>query len=143
MFQLDDKFLVDVGLGGLPDEQKKPFLEYVYQKLEATVGERLSAGMSETQLAEFESLIDRNEDTVNGWLMANAPDYKDNEVFKRLQQVSGLAVDDVRLKSEFAATRWLEINRPDYRSVVASTLDAIKQEIIANKDAILGNQPTA
>src|SRR5690606_1930631 len=118
MFQLDDKLLVDVGLGGLPDEQKKPFLEYVYQKLEATVGERLSAGMSETQLAEFESLIDRNEDTVNGWLMANAPDYKDNEVFKRLQQVSGLAVDDVRLKSEFAATRWLEINRPDYRSVV-------------------------
>ena len=38
MFQLDDKFLEDVGLNELPEVQKKPFLQYVYDKLELEVG---------------------------------------------------------------------------------------------------------
>ncbi|HRQ86805.1 MAG TPA: DUF5663 domain-containing protein [Candidatus Saccharibacteria bacterium] len=143
MFQLDEKFLADVGLATLPEDQKKPFLEYVYQKLETSVGEKLSTGMSEAQLVEFESLIDRNEETVNNWLSTNAPDYAGSEVFARLKEVSGLSEDDVRLKSEYAATKWLEINRPDYRAVVAATLEELKQEIMANKDAILGNPPAA
>ena len=40
--------------------------------------------------------------------------------------------------AEFTATKWLEVNRPDYRDVVAAVLDELKKEIIANRDAILG-----
>ncbi len=40
--------------------------------------------------------------------------------------------------AEFTATKWLEVNRPDYRQVVAEVLDELKKEIIANRDAILG-----
>lgn len=143
MFQLDDQFLSDVGLGSLPEDQKKPFLQYVYERLEGLVGERLSAGMTEQQLTEFEALIDRNEAAISAWLGAHAPNYGEDSVFLRLQQASGLAADDIRLKAEFAATKWLEVNRPDYRSVVASTLENLKQEIITNKDAILGGQAPA
>jgi hypothetical protein len=143
MFQLDDQFLVDLGLGGMPDDQKKPFLQHVYTQLEERVGIRLSEGMSDTQLDEFEAIIDRKMEVIDPWLSTNAPNYQEEEVFKRLQQVSGLQVGDPNLKAEYAATKWLEVNRPDYRDVVAKTLEELKQEIMRNKDAILGTPPSA
>lgn len=138
MFQLDDKFLEDVGLAGLPEEQKKPFLQHTYDQLEYQVGIRLSEGMSDEQLQEFESIIDRKQEVISAWLANHAPQYQEDDVFKRLMQASGLPADDPGLRAEFAATKWLEVNRPDYRDVVAQTLNEIKQEIIRNKDAILG-----
>ncbi len=55
-----------------------------------------------------------------------------------MAQASGLPADHPTLAAEFAATKWLEVNRPDYRDVVAATLDEIKREIVQNKEAILG-----
>lgn len=138
MFQLDDQFLADVGLAGLPDEQKKPFLQHTYDQLEYTVGIRLSEGMTDAQLEEFEAIIDRKEDVIATWLSMHAPNYQNEEVFQRLMQASNLSANDPGLRAEYAATKWLEVNRPDYRDVVAQTLEGIKQEILKNKDAILG-----
>ena len=139
MFQLDDKFLEDIGLGSLPEDQKKPFLQLTYDRLEYQVGIRLSEGMSDDQLEEFESIIDRKPEVITNWLAVNAPAYQEDQVFVKLQQASGLAAGDEGLRAEYAATKWLEVNRPDYRDVVARTLDEIKAEIVKNKDAILGN----
>jgi len=139
MFQLDDQFLNDIGLADLPDEQKKPFLQHVYDQLEYRVGVRLSEGMSDAQLEEFEAIIDRKEDVVNDWIHANAPGYAAEEVFQKIQQASGLSADSPVLKADYAATKWLEVNRPDYRDVVAKTLDELKTEINSNKDVILGS----
>lgn len=50
MFQLDDQFLQDVGLGGLPPEQKQEFLNYFREQLELRVGTRLSQGLTDEQL---------------------------------------------------------------------------------------------
>jgi hypothetical protein len=141
MFQLDDQFLADIGLADLPEEQKKPFLQHVYDQLEYRVGVRLSEGMSDAQLEEFEAIIDRKEDVVNNWIQANAPGYAAEEVFQKIQQASGLAADNPALKAEYAATKWLEVNRPDYRDVVARTLNELKSEINENKSAILGASP--
>ena len=38
MFQLDDKFLQEVGLGDLPDDQKQAFLAHFREQLELRVG---------------------------------------------------------------------------------------------------------
>ncbi len=138
MFQLDDKFLADIGLSDLPDEQKKPFLQHIYDQLEYRVGVRLSEGMSDAQLEEFEAIIDRKEDVINNWIQAHAPGYAAEEVFQKIQQASGLEANNPALKAEYAATKWLEVNRPDYRDVVAHTLDELKNEINQNRDAILG-----
>jgi uncharacterized protein DUF5663 len=138
MFQLDDKFLEDVGLAALPEDQKKPFLQHTYDQLEYKVGIRLSEGMSDQQLEEFESIIDRKEDVIQSWLSTNAPNYQNEEVFQRLMQATKLQPNDPALRAEYAATKWLEVNRPDYRDVVAATLEEIKQEILKSKDVILG-----
>lgn len=143
MFQLDDQFLVDVGLADLPDEQKKPFLQHTYDQLEYKVGIRLSEGMTDAQLEEFESIIDRKAEVITTWLETHAPDYQNEEVFQRLMQASNLQADDPGLRAEYAATKWLEVNRPDYRDVVAQTLDEIKKEILGAKDAILGASTAA
>ena len=58
-------------------------------------------------------------------------------MFIKLQQASGLPADSPQLQAEYAATKWLEVNRPDYRDVVARTLEGLKQEIMQNRDAIL------
>jgi succinate dehydrogenase flavin-adding protein (antitoxin of CptAB toxin-antitoxin module) len=142
MFQLDDKFLQDLGLDQLPEEQKKPFLDHIYSELEMKVGTRLSDGMSDAQLEEFERIIDRNPEAVENWLTQNVPGYQQDENFQRLQQATQLESSDINLKSEFAATKWLEVNRPDYRNVVAQVLEELKQEIMANREAILGMNNT-
>lgn len=143
MFQLDDQFLADIGLANLPEEQKRPFLQHIYDQLEYQVGIRLSEGMSDAQLEEFEAIIDKKDDVVTAWLQQFAPQYTTDEVYAKIQQQSGLPADSPALRGEYAATKWLEVNRPDYRDVVAKTLEELKQEIIQNRDAILGTPPAA
>ena len=138
MFQIDDNFLQDVGLETLPEEQRKPFLQYVYDQLEYRVGVNLSEGLTDEQLEEFSDIADNKQEVVFSWLSTHVPNYTQDELFQRIQTVSKLDVSSPALLGEYASTKWLEINRPDYRDVVAKTLDALKQEIVQNRDAILG-----
>lgn len=144
MFQLDNKFLQDVGLGDLPDDQKQAFLDHFREQLELRVGTRLSEGLSDAQLEEFESFIDRKDEKVTAWLTANVPDYQDDQIYQQLKAGAPESVPANVILAEYASLKWLGINRPDYRDVVSSTMEELKQEIITNRDAILGSdQPTA
>lgn len=143
MFQLDDTFLEEVGLSAMPQEQKKAFLQHIYDELELRVGTRLSDGMSDAQLEEFEAIIDRKDDIISAWLAKHVPDYHNDQAFGRIQQATGLDINDLGLKAEYTATKWLEVNRPDYRDVVASVLGELKKEVTSNKATILGNQAAA
>ena len=138
MFQLNEEFLKELGLDQLPEEQRKPFLQHIYSELEMRVGERLSQGMSDAQLDEFADIIDKKPNAVDNFLAKYAPNYQQDKMFQRLVQATKADPNDLRLKDEFAATKWLEVNRPDYRDVVAAVMNELKKEIIANRDAILG-----
>jgi hypothetical protein len=77
MFQLDEAFLESVGLGGMPDEQKQPFLEYLYEQLEINVGAKLSEGMSDAQLTEFQRIAEsRDDQAAVTWLETHRPQYR-------------------------------------------------------------------
>lgn len=138
MFRLDDQFLKDIGLDNLPEDQKQPFLQHIYSELELRVGTRLSDGLSDAQLEEFEEIIDRKEDKIQAWLAAHAPNYTQEEAFQKLQEATKLEANNPQLIAEYTATKWLEVNRSDYRDVVAAVLAELKQEITSNRDAILG-----
>ncbi|HET8690412.1 MAG TPA: DUF5663 domain-containing protein [Candidatus Saccharimonadales bacterium] len=138
MFQLDDKFLEDVGLGELPAEQKEEFLNHTYLELERRVGESLSEGLSEGQLAEFEAFIDRDETKVQAWFAENLPEYEQMEDYQRLKASAPVDVQPIAVLSEYGSLKWLEINRPDYKQTVADEMSRLKQEIVDNRDAILG-----
>lgn len=138
MFQLDDKFLEDVGLGGLPDDQKQAFLEYFREQLELRVGTKLSEGLSDAQLDEFESFIDRDAEKVEKWIADNVPNYQEDNIWQQIKTGAPDDVPELVIKSEYASLKWLGINRPDYRDVVAATMQELKDETLKNRDAILG-----
>ncbi len=138
MFQLDDKFLEEVGLGGLPDEQRQMFLDHFREQLELRVGTKLSDGLSDEQLQEFESFIDRNEEKVNTWVAANVPEYEQDSIYQQLKAGAPEGIPATVVLAEYASLKWLGINRPNYKEVVSQTMAELKAEIIANRDAILG-----
>src|SRR3989344_5476606 len=77
MFKLDNNLLEDLGLGGLPTEQKNSMLQHIYETLEMRVGMKLADQMSNEQLDEFEGFIDKNDEAgALKWLETNFPDYK-------------------------------------------------------------------
>ncbi|MDR0957458.1 MAG: DUF5663 domain-containing protein [Candidatus Nomurabacteria bacterium] len=137
MFKLDEKFLEDLGLAALPDEQKQAFLQHIYSELEVRVGEKLTDGMSDELLDEFGNFVDQNEDGMKKWFEENLPDYADRDDYKQLLAANSEAPEKA-VMSEYGAMKWLQLNRPDYPQVVAATLDELKSEISSNKDAILG-----
>lgn len=73
--QLDDNFLQEMGLTAMPEEQKQAFLTYVQEELEVRIGERISKGLTEVQLNEFDLITDPAE--AARWLEQNRPDYRE------------------------------------------------------------------
>lgn len=73
--QLDEKFLQEMGLSAMPEDQKQKFLDYVQEELEVRIGERISRGLTETQLNEFDMITDPME--AAKWLEKNRPDYRE------------------------------------------------------------------
>lgn len=142
MFQLDDKFLQEVGLGDLPDEQKQAFLQYFREQLELRVGTKLSDGLSDAQLEEFESFVDRDADKVHTWIQAHVPNYREDTVYQQLREGAPENVADDIVLAEYASLKWLGLNRPDYRDVVAATMAELKTETGKNRDAIVGGVQT-
>ena len=138
MFQLDDNFLQELGLGALPPEQRKAFLEHVYSQLELRVGTRLSEGLSDEQLIEFESFVDRDSEKVRAWISVNTPDYQADTAYQQIRQSAGQEASEDIVLAEYASLKWLGLNRPDYREVVKQVLEELKVEIMSNRDAILG-----
>ena len=73
--QFDEQFLQEMGLSAMPEEQKREFLEYIQEELEVRIGERISKGLTDAQLAEFDSLTDQAE--IGRWLQTNRQDYRE------------------------------------------------------------------
>ena len=136
MYRFDDTFLEAVGLGALPQDQKAAFLENAQDQFEVRVGERMNAQMTDDQVAEFEKIIDNDEETIKRWL-SNLGDYRSYEIYQR---IAGRVEDESDRVNNYVSAKWLDQNCPNYRQIIEQTLEELKQEIIANKAAILGGQ---
>ncbi len=73
--QFDEKFLQEMGLMAMPENQKQQFLDYIQEELEVRIGERISRGLTEVQLNEFDMITDPTE--AAKWLERNRPDYRE------------------------------------------------------------------
>ena len=73
--EFNEQFLQEMGLSAMPEEQKKKFLAYIQEELEIRIGQRISKGLTETQLNEFDMITDQAEATK--WLEKNRPDYRE------------------------------------------------------------------
>ena len=73
--QFDENFLQEMGLSAMPADKKQDFLQYIQDELEVRIGERISDGLSEAQLEEFDGLSDPGN--IASWLEKNRPDYRE------------------------------------------------------------------
>ena len=71
----DEKFLQEMGLSAMPEDEKQRFLDYIQEELEVRIGERISKGLTEVQLNEFDLITDQAE--AVRWLETNRPDYRE------------------------------------------------------------------
>lgn len=71
----DEQFLQEMGLSAMPENEKQDFLNYIQEQLEIRIGERISKGLTETQLNEFDLIADPAE--AAKWLERNRPDYRE------------------------------------------------------------------
>ncbi len=99
MFQIDDKFLETLGLGALPQEEKDKMKAHIYETLEMRVGMTLASNMTETQLDEFEGLMNQNDEAgALKWLETNFPNYRQvvaDELEKLKSEISSTAPEIV------------------------------------------------
>ena len=72
--RFDDNFLQEMGLSAMPDDTKKKFLAYIEEEVEVRIGERISRGLTEAQLNEFDQIT--NPRDAARWLERNRPDYR-------------------------------------------------------------------
>ena len=77
--EFNDEFLEEMGLSSMPAEKKQRFLDYAQEKLEIKIGERISEGVPEEKLREFDQMIDQSR--AAEWLEENRPDFR--EVVKK------------------------------------------------------------
>ncbi len=73
--EFDEKFLQEMGLSAMPEEEKQKFLDYIQEELEVRIGERISKGLTEVQLNEFDMIEDQAE--AAKWLEKNRPDFRE------------------------------------------------------------------
>jgi len=137
MLKLNKTFLKEVGLESLPEDEQDSFLQHIYEELELRVGTLLSDGLSNQQVEEFESIIDKDDSKIKAWLQKYSPDYYNQNDFQELEKKLKLDVNDPQLRQEYAANLWFKMYRPDYQKLVKQTFEDLKKEIIANKDKIL------
>ncbi|MBR2855380.1 hypothetical protein IKE99_00325 [Candidatus Saccharibacteria bacterium] len=83
--EFDEKFLQEMGLSAMPEDQKQKFLDYVQEELEVRIGERISKGLTRAQLNEFDMITDPSE--AADWLNKNRPDYREivNRTIKEMK----------------------------------------------------------
>jgi hypothetical protein len=99
--KIDDAFFNDIGMGDLSREQKEDLQIKLLETLQMRIGLKLSEDLTDDQLAELESkFVASPEDTP--------------------QQ----AVE----KQQVIAT-WLEQNHPNYKEVVATEFEKLKQDM--------------
>lgn len=76
--RIDHNLLAELGLGALPDQEKKDLEKHIYETLEMRVGMRLADQMTNEQLDEFETYFNARDDAgAFRWLETNFPNYKD------------------------------------------------------------------
>lgn len=120
----------------MPDTHRVVFLDQVRESLETRVGDALAKGLSDAQLEEFEALLDHDGERVARWLDEHAADFLSDPLYLRIASQIGDGAMQAEIVCEYASTKWLYINRPNYRDVVGAAFDDLKSEIQEQAAAI-------
>lgn len=136
MIKIDEKFLDEVGLSGMPVEKKADFIAQTQEELENRVGERMSEGMTLDQLREFDGIMNNERNTMIR-VLSQIGDYRNDDIYKKLLQRHGVTEGTLEILGEYLSVKWIQMNRPDYATITADVASELRDEIIGAREQIL------
>lgn len=136
MIKVDDKFLEEVGLDGLSGDRREAFIAHTQEELEVRVGEKMSEGLTLTQLEEFDRLIKNDRGTMIK-VLSKVGDYQSDEIFQNLLKKHNATEGNMEILSEYLSVKWIQQNKPDYAEITNAVAKQLKSEISKMKEEIL------
>lgn len=130
MLKIDSQFLEEVGAGRLEGEQRDNYQAKLQEELEIRVGEKMSEGMTEEQIAEFDGIMNGDRGVMIRAL-AKLGDYQSDEIYQKLLKKYGVEQGTMDILSEFLSIKWVKENRPDYAEITKAVFEQLKNEVKA------------
>ncbi len=136
----DDNFLEKVGLSQLPDDKKADFLAQTKTELELRVGTKMGEGLSDEQITEFEGIMHNDQQVIRKVVSELSIDFRTDTIYRKLLNHYGVTEGTWEIIGEYLSIKWIQKNRPDYRSIVEQVANDLVSEIRKNAPAILKAQ---
>ena len=136
----DDNFLELVGLSELPTEKKQAFLDQTKSELELRVGTKMSDGLTEVQIVEFEGIMHNDQQVVRKVVSELGMDFRTDPTYRKLLAHYNVAEGTWEIIGEYLSIKWIQKNRPDYHSIVEEVMNALISDIKQNAASILAAQ---
>ena len=134
---INESFLTEVGLQGMPEDQKSAFLAHTQDELEMRVGEKMSEGLSVEQMTEFEGIMQNDQEVIRKMILEMKKDFREDEIYQKILKKHGVTQGDWAILGEYLSVKWIQQNRPDYREIVSNVMENLKNEIRESAPQIL------
>lgn len=136
---LSIELLDDLGYAALSEEDRHSLLDHAHAELEQRVGNVLASRLSDEKLEEFDALTYADESTALRWATNHGIDpTTDPQLQKRLRAAALADSPDPDLVKEWALSRWLALNCPDYGHVVARETARLADDLRVAAPGIVG-----
>lgn len=123
-----DELITELGIEDYnPDDQQR-----VLDELNMLVGEAMLGHLSDEQVAEYEAIINGEQEVITNWLTQNDPNYQDSVAYQELAEGYESDPDKVPADKVYASMAWIEKNNPNLHETVASIKTTLKANLSRN-----------
>ena len=136
--KFDDNFLARVGLSELPLDKKDDFLAHLQEELEIRVGNRMSQGLMDAQITEFEGIMNNDQQVIRKVVSELGMDFRTDPIYRKLLDSYGVKEGTWEIISEYLSIKWVQKNCPNYAEIVKTAVAEIEAEVEENRDSLLG-----
>jgi hypothetical protein len=123
MYQ-QNQLIEQLGIADLPEDEQTEIIN----EAQVRIGEAVSEQLTDEQLAEYQAIIDGNEQVISSWLEKNVPEYKDEAVYQSLEESVESDPEHNDPAKLFASLAWVQLTVPNLPDVLAEALESYKQE---------------
>ena len=125
MFDLSEEYLTDIGIATMPEPAKSTLVANIKKLIQNRLNIKLADELTDEKVSELER-ISTSIDDARWWLGENLPKYQDSAEFDQFKQQVLDGGDPVSL---FAQSKWLQLNIPNFATLLQQTMDEVKGEL--------------
>jgi len=125
----DEQIIEELEIGNLSSDQQQALID----EYRMAVGEAITGNLSPELLAEFEAIVNGDQNVIDAWLQENAPDFQTTQAYADLNEGFDEDPEKVPADKVFASIAWMQKNSPNFADTVAVIRDRIKANIAQYK----------